>query len=401
MGQALLNEIQRGTKSALMKQRIITRLIYSGGMTITDLSKDMDLSVPTVTKFIDEMCAEGYVKDCGKLETSGGRHPSLYGLNADSGYFLGVEVKRDTLSIGVINFKGEMIKLKADIPFKRETSLECLDILCNEIKQFIAGLTIDHSKILNVNFSIAGRVNPETGYSYSMFDFGETPLTTLLTERLGIDTSIDNDSRCMAYGEYIQGVVKNQKNLLFINISWGLGMAIIIDGKLYKGMSGFAGEFGHNPGYDNQQICHCGKKGCIETEVSCSALYRNFIERLHEGENSILLSKKKIEDITLKDILDAVNQGDVLSIELVEEMAAKLGRHVGSLINIFNPELVILGGDLSEVGDYLLQPVVTAIRKYTLSLMYRDSDIVLSELKEKANIIGACLLSRSKLFAIN
>ena len=90
MGQTLLKNIQKGVKSALVKQRIITHLIYAGSTTITDLSKSMGLSVPTVTKFVDEMCKEGYVNDCGKLETSGGRHPSLYGLNADSAYFIGV-----------------------------------------------------------------------------------------------------------------------------------------------------------------------------------------------------------------------------------------------------------------------------------------------------------------------
>lgn len=106
MGQTLLKNIQKGVKSALVKQRIITHLIYAGSTTITDLSKSMGLSVPTVTKFVDEMCKEGYVNDCGKLETSGGRHPSLYGLNADSAYFIGVAMAVQSLSLGAINFKG-------------------------------------------------------------------------------------------------------------------------------------------------------------------------------------------------------------------------------------------------------------------------------------------------------
>ena len=96
--------------------------------------------------------------------------------------------------------------------------------------------------------------------------------------------------------------------------------------------------------------------------------------------------------------MDAVNREDVLAIELVEEIGQKLGRHIGGLINIFNPEQVIIGGDLSKVGDYLLHPVISAIRKHTLNMMYRDSDIVLSELKEKANAVGAALLARSNLF---
>lgn len=357
MGRLLLEEIRKGSKSAMMKQRIITHLIYNGSSTITDLSKDMDLSVPTVTKFVDEMCAEGYVNDYGKLETSGGRHPSLYGLNSESGYFIGVEVKWYALNIGVINFKGDVVQLQMDIPFKLEDTPECLELLCRHIEDFMAGLAIDKNKLLGINVVLCGRVNPELGYSYSFFNFGGTSLSSAMTERLKVDVSIDNDGRAMLYGEFMKGVVKGQRHVIFINVSWGLGMSIIIDGKLYQGKSGFAGEFGHNYGYDNQVICNCGKRGCIETEVSCSALYRKFIEHLRNGENSVVLAGKTIDEITLQDVFEAIAKEDLLAIELVEEIASQLGLHVAAIINVFNPEMVILGGDLSCAGDYLLQPI--------------------------------------------
>lgn len=401
MGRLLLEEIRKGSKSAMMKQRIITHLIYNGSSTITDLSKDMDLSVPTVTKFVDEMCAEGYVNDYGKLETSGGRHPSLYGLNSESGYFIGVEVKWYALNIGVINFKGDVVQLQMDIPFKLEDTPECLELLCQHIENFMAGLAIDKNKLLGVNVVLCGRVNPELGYSYSFFNFGGTSLSSAMTERLKVDVSIDNDGRAMLYGEFMKGVVKGQRHVIFINVSWGLGMSIIIDGKLYQGKSGFAGEFGHNYGDDNQVICNCGKRGCIETEVSCSALYRKFIEHLKNGENSVVLAGKTVDEITLQDVFEAIAKEDLLAIELVEEIASQLGLHVAAIINVFNPEMVILGGDLSCAGDYLLQPIITAVRKYTLNFMNRDSDIVLSKLKDRAGVIGACLLARSKMFALN
>lgn len=401
MGRLLLEEIRKGSKSAMMKQRIITHLIYNGSSTITDLSKDMDLSVPTVTKFVDEMCAEGYVNDYGKLETSGGRHPSLYGLNSESGYFIGVEVKWYTLNMGVINFKGDVVQLQMDIPFKLEDTPECLELLCQHIENFMAGLAIDKNKLLGVNVVLCGRVNPELGYSYSFFNFGGTSLSCAMTERLKVDVSIDNDGRAMLYGEFMKGVVKGQRHIVFINVSWGLGMSIIIDGKLYQGKSGFAGEFGHNYGYDNQVICNCGKRGCIETEVSCSALYRKFVEHLRNGENSVVLAGKTVDEITLQDVFEAIAKEDLLAIELVEEIASQLGLHVAAIINVFNPEMVILGGDLSCAGDYLLQPIITAVRKYTLNLMNRDSDIVLSKLKDRAGVVGACLLARSKMFALN
>lgn len=105
-----------------------------------------------------------------------------------------------------------------------------------------------------------------------------------------------------------------------------------------------------------------------------------------------------IEEITLDDIFSAINREDLLAIELVEQIGQQLGFHIGSLINTFNPDMVIIGGEMSRAGDFLLQPVISAIRKYTLSLMSRDSEIVLSKLKDQACVIGSCLLSRSKLF---
>lgn len=398
MEQLLLEEIRKGSKSAVMKKHIITNLMYNENSTITDLAKDMDLSIPTVTKLIDEMYEQGYIEDCGKLETSGGRHPILYGLNSDSGYFVGVDVKRSVLNIGVMNFKGEILKLQMGIPFTLKDDMECVDEICTHIRQFIDKLKVDKQKILNINVSLCGRVNPELGYSHSFFNFGEHTVGEILTERLGIDVMLDNDSRTMLYGEYIKGVVKGAKNVLFINIGWGLGMGIMIDGKLYKGKSGFSGEFGHNYGYDNQIICHCGKKGCLETENSCAALYRLFIEHLKAGETSIVLSEKNLEDITLDDIFSAINREDLLAIELVEHIGQELGVHIGGLINIFNPDMVIIGGEMSNAGEFLLQPLITAVRKHTLSLMSRDSEIVLSKLKNQAGVIGSCLLSRSKLF---
>lgn len=398
MKERLLEELQKGSKGAVMKKHIITYLIYNENSTITDLAKDMDLSIPTVTKVVDEMYEQGYIDEYGKLETSGGRHPILYGLNTDSAYFVGVDVTWNCVNIGIINFKGDILKLQMGIPFERRDTLECIDELCHYIQNFINGLTLDQEKILHINVTLCGRVNPELGYCHSFFNFGERPLAEILTERLKIDTSIDNDSRAMLYGECIKGVVRGAKNVLFINIGWGLGMEIMIDGKLYKGKSGFSGEVGHTYGYDNQIICHCGKKGCVETEVSCSALYRKFIEHLQAGETSIILAEKKIEDITLDDIFNAVNREDLLAIELVEQIGQQLGFHIGSLINIFNPDMVIIGGQMSRAGDFLLQPVISAVRKYTLSLMSRDSEIVLSKLKDQACVIGSCLLSRSTLF---
>ena len=383
MRQQLLKEIELGSKSALVKKRIITHYIYNGSSTITDLSKELDLSIPTVTKFISEMCEDGYINDYGKLETSGGRHPSLYGLNPESGYFIGVDIKKFAVNIGLINFKGDMMELKMNIPYKFENTPEAMEELCTLISSFIKKTKVNTEKILNININISGRVNPESGYSFSLFNFSECPLAEVLTEKIGYQVCIDNDTRAMTYGEYLQGCVKGEKNIIFVNVSWGLGIGIIIDGKIYTGKSGFSGEFGHINVFDNEILCHCGKKGCLETEASGSAIYRILQERIKNGECSILSNRTNNQELplTLDEIISAVNKEDLLCIEIVEEIGQKLGKQIAGLINIFNPELVIIGGTLSLTDDYIAQPIKTAIRKYSLNLVNQDSAISVSKLK--------------------
>lgn len=400
MAQALLKEIEVGSKNALLKKRIITHYIYNGSSTITDLAKELDLSVPTVTKFISEMCEEGYINDYGKLETSGGRHPSIYGLNPESGYFIGVDIKKFSINIGLINFKGDLLELNMNTPYEFENTQEALEELCSMIKAFINKIEVNADKIMNICINISGRVNPESGYSFSMFNFSERPLAEVLTEKIGFPVCIDNDTRAMTYGEYMKGCVTGEKNIIFVNISWGLGIGIIIDGKIYTGKSGFSGEFGHVNAFDNEIICHCGKKGCLETEASGSAFQRIFLERIKNGETSILSKKlkEKNKPLTLDDLIEAACKEDLLCIEIIEEIGQKLGKQIAGLINIFNPELVIIGGTLSLTGDYITQPIKTAIRKYSLNLVNKDSVIATSKLKDKAGIIGACMLARSRMF---
>lgn len=184
---------------------------------------------------------------------------------------------------------------------------------------------------------------------------------------------------------------------MYVNVSWGLGMGLIIDGKLYYGKSGFSGEFGHYPTFDNDKLCHCGKKGCLETETSGRYIYDKFMEKLGNGNTSILSETFKSKgDISLDEIVQAALKDDMLAIELIEEVGSTLGKNLAGIINIFNPELVVIGGVLSQSGDYLFLPLKSAIKKYSLNMVSNDSILKLSKLGAKAGVIGACLLARSK-----
>lgn len=389
------------TRNELLKKKIIHFYIANGDATIAELCKEMDLSIPTVTKLIGELQEDGYILDFGKQDTSGGRKPNIYGLNPTSGYFVGVDIYKNKINLAAVDFKGEKLRIEENIPYSLENTPAALESLCQLINVFIDSLPVEREKILAVGVNISGRVKPVSGYSYSIFYFEEKPLSQILEERIKIKIYIENDTRAMLYGEYMQGIVKGEKNILYINMSWGLGLAIFINGELYYGKSGFSGEFGHFCFFNNEILCHCGKKGCIETEASGSALLRKLLEKYREGSSTILAKKiDNSEDITMADMIEAIQKEDVLCIEILEEMGVNLGRGIAGLMNIFNPELVVLGGTLSLTGEYLSLPIKSAIRKYSLNLVSQDTEIKVSKLGERAGVLGACLLSRSKILGM-
>ena len=159
--------------------------------------------------------------------------------------------------------------------------------------------------------------------------------------------------------------------------------------------------FGHIPMFDNEIICYCGKKGCLETEASGLSLLRKFREKIALGSTSTILGKKKdLSEIKLLDIIEATKQEDVLCIELLANIADKIGRGLAMLINIFNPELLILGGTLSETGNYLLLPIRSAINKYSPTIVNSDTKLKLSKLGEKVGVMGSCLIARNKVLSI-
>lgn len=387
-------------KNKSLKKEIIRHLNRSGDLTIPELSRELNTSIPKTTSLVSEMIKDGLILDQGKMDSTGGRRANIYGLMSTACYFIGVDVKRYYINIGLMDFKKHMVKTEEKIPYPLENTQQSLQALINIIRKFIREQGIPKHKILGMGINLSGRINNNTGYSYSYFHFQEEPLAATIQQELGIRTFLENDSNAMAYGEYASGVVSNEKNVLFINLDYGTGSGIIIDGRVYYGKSGFSGEFGHIPFYDNDIICGCGKKGCLETEVSGQALLRKVRQRIASGSSTILLKKGNPDDLKLEDLIDAARHEDVLMIELLAEMGEKLGRALAVLINLFNPELVILGGTLSETGDYLRLPVKSALNKFSLSLVNNDTELKTSKLGEMAGVMGACLIARNKVLAL-
>lgn len=393
--------IGKDKKNSILKKTILRLCIASGEQSIAEISERIHASVPTATKLIQELIDEGFMIAMGKSGTSGGRRPSIYGLNPSAGYLVGVDVGYRQARLVVTDFKGSVIKNSGTIPFVMEANEESVRVICSALRGFFERNGLDWDRVLGCGLSFSGRVNPRTGYSNSFSYDKDYPLDKSFEDYLGVPVNIDNDSRAMTYGEYIGGVVKKEKNVLFVNVSWGLGMGMILDGKLYFGKSGYSGEFGHFPLLDNDVICRCGKVGCLETGASGSALYRRVLEELAAGKASSLSAKfRRGDKITLEDILVAINEEDVLAIRIVEEIGSTLGRGIAGLINVFNPEVVVIGGRLAVGGDYLMLPIKSTVKKLSQNFVSQDTSIKFSRLGADAAPFGDCMLSRSKLLGV-
>ncbi len=392
---------KRDNKNSLLKKTILYLCIERGEHSIAAVSEAIGASVPTATKLIGELIDEGFMVEMGKSGTSGGRRPSIYGLNPEAGYFVGVDIRNSHVSVALTDFKGGLKLFQDGIPFKMEANEESVHSIATNLREFLLKKDVDYNKIMGLGISIPGRVNPVTGYSNSYSFDPHQSISSILQEDLNIHVVLENDSRAMTYGEYLGGGLK-EKNMLMVNVSWGLGMGMIMNGHLYYGTSGYSGEFGHFPLLNNGQMCRCGKIGCLETGASGSALVRMIDEQLRAGRASSLAALyRQTGKVNLNDIFAALRSEDILAIETVEKLGTNLGQGLAGLINIFNPELVVIGGKVAvAAGDYLMLPIRTAVKRHVLNIANQDTTLKLTQLKQKATPTGAALLVRGRMLGI-
>ncbi len=388
-------------KNNIIKRNIIAYMAVNGESTLSELTKELHISVPTITKLVQELVEENIVTDLGKVETPGGRRPNIFGLANSAIYFAGVSVGRDNMQFLITDLQNNIIVQKNDTTFELLDRPQCLESICANIETFINTCGIDRNKILGLGVCMTGRVNPDTGRSYRYFTSSEQSLREILEDRIGIRVLFENDTRARCYAEYTCGKSKEESNVLYLHMGRGIAIGIVVDGQLYYGKSGFAGEFGHIPFFDNEIICSCGKKGCLETEVSGIALEEKMRHMIERGVNTILKEKYDLQKtIHVDDIIAAAKNDDNLSIELIEEAGEKIGKAVAFLINTFNPETVIVGGNLAEAGDYIMLPLKSSTNKYSLNLVYKDTKFRLSKMPKNTSAWGVSMLIRNTIIGL-
>lgn len=382
---------------------MLHRLQGSGGFLISDISNECGYSVTTVAKYSGMLVTEGILHEVGDEGPRGrGRRAVRYQMDCDACLFLGVDMKMFELNIGIVNLKGDMVHRETFRDFKMDNTYDSFRNLCSRIKTFMDALDSEVAgRIVSANINIPGRVNSRYGTSastYALEGFGDTPLADIFTEELGIRTYIENDTKSMTLGELSHPENSGVKNFVFLNVSWGLAAGIVIDGKLYGGHDGYSGEFGHIHFFDNNILCHCGKQGCMETEISGRALIRRVREGIRKGEaTSLLKITSRGIDLTMEHILDAVRREDPLCIGVLSDMGRKLGVAAAGLINLLNPELIVLGGTFSSFdSNYFFQPMEITARQYALKLVSRNTSMITSRLGDDVGLAGACLCARNR-----
>ena len=257
-----------GDNYSRAKAAILKYVMLRGQFTIPEIVELTGLSTTSVAKYVSTMKEEGLISILSYKESNEkGRRAIIYGIQHDSCFFLGVEVRAFELNIGLMNFTGEIVKSVHIPDFTYENTRENLEQVCDCITDFLKSLSDTQAdKIKAACISLSGRVNSKLGTSASLYNLEEirdSSLAEMLSEKFRIPFYVENDTKAMALAEYMTNGSEGWKDMLYINISWGLGLGIILNGELYYGKDGYSGEMGHMYCYNNNILCHCGKKGCM------------------------------------------------------------------------------------------------------------------------------------------
>ena len=381
-------------KNNIIKRNIIAYMAVNGESTLAELTKELRISVPTITKLVQELCDEGIVTDLGKVETPGGRRPNVFGLTNTAIYFAGINVGRDRMTFVITDLQNNIIKEVEDSTFELSDRTQCLDKICDNIEHFINTCGIDKSHILGIGVCIVGRVNTQQGRSYKYFTSVESSLSEIIEQRVGIRVLVENDTRSRCYAEYTCGRSKDESNVLYLHLGLGVAIGIVVNGKLFYGKNGFAGEFGHIPFFDNEKICFCGKKGCLEAYASATGVARTAKEIISSTTKDTVLRNLDIDAITSKDVYDAAEQGDEVAKEIFDFTGTILGQQLADFIAFSAPEAIVMFGGLTKSGHWILDPVVKAMNDNVLPLWRNKVDVLFSDLKEAdAAVLGASALA--------
>lgn len=351
-----------------------------------DIARALNLTKGTISTIVSDLINEKLVVEIGEglPKKQGGRKPILLSLNPSDRYVIGIDIGTTSIVIALSNLKGEILKKSRILTSHKkfvENIIHQVEIL---VKEMIADFNIKTGRIIGCGISVAGVVEKNNGYIVFSPDFNwkDVPIKKIFEETIGLDIVCDNCTRVMTLGEKWYGLAKNVKNAFFVNVGYGVGSSIIINGEIYNNHS----EFGHVFITKKPVQCDCGKLGCLEAVSSGHAIER-------EAHKLICDKDSKEEKITAKEVAELANHGNKLAKQIFSDAGKYLGRAISMVANAFNPEIIILGGGVSLAGQLLLDPIIEEFNKQTMEPILKSTKIEISKLGMDAGVLGAIALA--------
>lgn len=372
-----------------MNESLILNVIRRNGYASrSEIAKITNLTPPTVTNIINRLIDSGLVKEDKLGESSGGRPPVflkinneafnliilIIGTNAMEGYLVDAEIN---------------IKDKKYVNIKNESQDSILGLLTKTIKEIKKS---SKNKIAGIGVVVRGPVRSSQGISVFSPNIGwrNVPIKEMIEKEFDIPAFVENDVRSMALGEFYNGVAKDVENMVFLKVSYGIGATIILDGKIYRGINDIAGEIGHTTIDVAGPKCSCGNYGCFEAVASEKSLINNVIKRIKEGSKSIIYQyvAGDFDNITPDLVYKAVEENDDIASAELKKIAIYLGIGIANIVNVFNPELVLITGGIARAKQYIEDVVIETIKNRSFEASYATCRIEFSNPDYNAALMG-------------
>jgi glucokinase-like ROK family protein len=382
----LLKEINRSRAFEILKSaRVLSR---------PELAQQTGLSRATIALLMEDLLRVGVAHHVGLGDSTGGRPPALLEFNPDAAYAVGAAMRDHQWRIVITNLDA-VVQQRLDVTIAGTTPEAAVEALREGVTMLLA--TVDQRKVLPaLGLGTPGLVDMHAGVIKTAVDVGwfEVPIRTMAEAALKRDVYVANRSKVGALAEYWYGVKQGRTEIIYISIGTGISAGIVHAGELYMGVNSSAGELGHTTVLPDGPLCRCGNRGCLQQLVSEPAITDRARARLREGGNSLLHQQvgNYPERVTAEMIFQAAEAGDAVATELVQETARYLGIAIANLVNLFNPELIVLGGPVGQMGKTMLPALQEEVRRRALSYPLSAAQIVPSALGQDANAIGAAVL---------
>ncbi|MCF2486574.1 ROK family transcriptional regulator [Dyadobacter sp. CY347] len=374
-----------------IRSNLLLHLYQSGDTSINKMARLFHASIPSATGIVNELIREGWIIETGTGPARAGRPPVLYGLNAKKYLTLIMDINRHDTQLVIFDLHNQLI-LKRKVDIRLDDSSTFLEQLFEATDDFLKSNNINVSKLWGIGVSMPGLINSSQGINLTYLNLTPpgVPLVSHLKKHFKLPVCLFNDTKATTIGEHRFGFAREKSQVLTINIDWGVGLGIIINGEVFNGASGFAGELGHIQVKPDGLLCHCGKIGCLDTITSAIALIRRAKDGINSGKATILsqIVNNNLDLLDTSHIIEAVHAGDEFSIDLLSTVGTELGKGLATAVHLFNPEVIIVGGLLAEAGPFISNPIEQAINKYCLSDFKNSLSIHISKLGAKARLLG-------------